>query len=114
MFPELRKSPGAKDIERTISRLEADHKLIDTIGDQIKERTVQGDLEMLKKRVHLYASTVISHNASEESLIFEFWNANETIESQVVSRARKIIDTFGVGRYFSVTGISEKLLEKVR
>ena len=114
VFPELRKSAQAKEIEKTISRLEADHKLIDKIGDQIRERTVQGDVETLRKRVQLYASTVVSHNASEESLIFRYWNATDLVERKVVAMARKIIENFGLDRYSLVTGISEKLLERVR
>lgn len=114
VFPELRKSPDAKAIEKTISRLEADHKLIDTIGDQIKQRTVEGDLDILRKRIQLYANTILSHNASEESSIFGYWNATEAVETQVVSMARKIIESFGFNRYFAITGVSEKLFEKLR
>lgn len=109
IFPELRKGPKGKDIEQAISRLEADHKLIDMIGDQIKQRTMQGDMEVLKKRVQLYANTVTSHNASEESLIFEYWTG-----ADVIPAARKIIENFGLNRYFALTGISEKLFDRVR
>ena len=105
VFPELGK---ILEIKQAISRLEADHKLIDVIGDQIRQRTVQGDMETLKKRVELYASAVASHNASEESLIFGYWKGADVILS-----ARKIIEDFGFGRYFAITGISEKLLDRL-
>lgn len=113
VFPVM-KSLKANYIEKTISRLEADHKLIDTIGDQIKQRTVEGDLDVLRKRIQLYANTVLSHNASEESLLFSHWNAGETVERHSVSSARKIIESFGFNRYYSTTGISDKFFEKVR
>lgn len=110
IFPKLRESGNAK-LEQVLSRLEADHKLIDTIGDQIKTRTAQGDVETLRKRISLYMSTVESHNSSEESLIFQYWKAGE--EQDAVSKARKIIEEFGLNRYFMITGISEKLLDAV-
>ncbi|MHB2037282.1 MAG: hemerythrin domain-containing protein [Nitrososphaerales archaeon] len=109
IFPKLRESGNAKQ-EQVLSRLEADHKLIDTIGDQIKLRTAQGDVERLRKRILLYMSTVESHNSSEESLIFQYWKAGE---QDATSKARKIIEEFGLNRYFAITGISEKLLDAV-
>ena len=113
VFPLIRKSLESKITEEIVSRLEADHKLIDKIGDQIKQKTVEGDLDVLRKRIQLYSNTVLSHNASEESLLFDHWNVSETLESQAASCARKIIEIFGVNRYFSITGISEKFFAKV-
>ena len=116
VFPKLRKSLEDPDRERllkTISRLESDHKLIDTIGEQIKVRTTEGgDPDTLRKRILLYATTVESHNSSEESLIFQYWvSGNET--GNLAEDAKTIIRGFGLNRYFQVTGISEKLLESL-
>lgn len=111
VFPKLNE---VDQIKQNLSRLSADHKLIDTIGDQIKLRTAQGDLETLKKRVLLYVNTVESHNSSEESLIFQYWKVGETTEKETVSGARKIIDEFGLNRYFTITGVSQKLFDLVR
>lgn len=112
IFPKLRES-GDEKLGKVLSRLEADHKLIDTIGDQIKLRTARGDVETLRKRILLYMSTVESHNSSEESLIFQYWKAGESEERDTKTRARKIIEEFGLNRYFAITGISEKLLDSV-
>jgi hemerythrin superfamily protein len=109
VFPKLRNIPEAK---QNLSRLEADHRMIDTIGDQIKLRTTQGELEIFRKRVSLYKNTVESHNASEESLVFPYWNVSETEEHEAATKARDIIESFGLNRYLSVTGISSKLLER--
>lgn len=74
MLPHLKEilpTPNKQDLVKIISRLEADHKLIDAIGEQIRLRTAQSsDPETLRKRILLYATTVESHNSSEESLIF--------------------------------------------
>lgn len=112
VFPALLRSQG--DLKQVISRLEADHKLIDKIGDQIKLKTVEGDKEALMKRISLYADTLLSHNASEEALIFQRWNATGFEEGEVVARSLEIITDYGLDRYFSVTGISEKLLSMVK
>jgi hemerythrin superfamily protein len=114
VFPKMQVSLVGPDREnqlRIISRLEADHRLIDTIGEQIRLRTEQGsDVETLKKRILLFATTVESHNASEESLIFPYW-VTSSGEDSVKSSAMKIIQLYGLNRYFQLTGISEKLLE---
>lgn len=116
VFPkikELLSQPQKEQANMDLSRLEADHRLIDKIGDQIRLRTVQGDTETLRKRILLYMNTVASHNAAEESLIFPFWNEKEIDEQEIKSKASTIIRDFGLNRYFAVTGISEKLLEKM-
>ena len=117
VFPKLQESlkdPDRENHIKIISRLEADHRLIDTIGEQIRLRTTQGgDEETLRKRILLYATTVESHNASEESLIFPYWNMSGSDPNEVIIPAKKIIREYGLNRYFQLTGISEKLLESV-
>src|SRR5208283_5853776 len=112
IFPKLEEFLGAQRGEsaKVLSRLEADHKMIDTIGDQIKLRTTQGDTETLRKRMLLYANTVESHNSSEESLIFQYWkNLTKDQQQDPIPKMRKIIEEYGVNRYFQITGISQKL-----
>lgn len=113
VFPKLQ---SVEDVSRSLSRLEADHKLIDKIGDQIKIQTEEGNAEVLKKRIALYMTTVESHNSSEESLVFPHWDSiSSSIEPRdEVSRARKIIDEFGLNRYLAITSFSQHLLESVR
>jgi hemerythrin superfamily protein len=115
VFPKLRESLSSlqdKVVTSNLSRLEADHRLIDKIGDQIKLKTVEGDIETLRKRVSLYVSTVESHNAGEEMLIFPYWKvSDEEEEREAKSKAWKIIREFGLDRYFAVTGFSDKLVE---
>ena len=110
VFPKLQEQTAPK---QSLSRLEADHKLINTIGDQIKLRTSTGELDTLKKRVALYMTTVESHNSGEESLVFPYWNVSRTEEHELASKALRIIQEFGLNRYLELTGISQKLLERV-
>ncbi|MFI5421793.1 MAG: hemerythrin domain-containing protein [Nitrososphaerales archaeon] len=116
VFPKLREmlrdKPEGELVLKNLSRLEADHRLIETIGDQIRQRTIQGgDLDTLRKRVLLFATTVESHNSSEESLLFPYWKSEEKAAANLeAEQTLKIIREFGESRYFEVTGISEKLL----
>jgi hemerythrin superfamily protein len=112
IFPKLKSVLAPKDDQliKVLSRLEADHRLIEKIGDQIKIKTAEGDLETLRKRTMLYADTLESHNASEETLIFPFWEKNKSEDGEIMRGAKKIIEEFGQDRYFRITGISERLL----
>jgi hemerythrin superfamily protein len=117
VFPKLQESlkdPDRENHLRNLSRLEADHRLIGTIGEQIRLRTEQGtDMETLRKRILLYATTVESHNASEESLNFTYLKESDDNQNEVIPSAMKIVREYGLNRYFQLTGISEKLLELV-
>jgi hemerythrin superfamily protein len=107
IFPRLKETLSSGDnieVEWNLSRIEADHKLIQKISDQIRAATENGDKEILRKRIMLYCTTVESHNLSEENLIFPYWDIH-----QEKLGAKKIIDEFGHDRYFRITGISEKL-----
>ena len=117
VFPKLGKFLETQNSEtlKVLSRLEADHKMIDTIGDQIKLRTTQGDTETLRKRILLYANIVESHNSSEESLIFQYWkNLSKDQQEDTIPNMRKIIEEYGLNRYFQITGISGKLLDSMQ
>jgi hemerythrin superfamily protein len=117
VFPKLKESisqPLQEKIRRDISRLEADHRLIDKIGDQIKVRTLQGDAETLRKRIMLYMNAVESHNSAEESLIFQYWNVSAADEQEIKSKAWEIIRVFGLTRYFAITGFSEELAKMMQ
>lgn len=117
VFPILTESiasTGNEDLRHVLSRLEADHKLIDRMGDQIRVRTAQRDMDALAKRVSLYMNAVESHNSNEESLIFQYWPHKNLEQRNSASKAREIIEEFGLYKYFIITGISEKLLDSVR
>jgi len=96
-------------VKNVLERLEADHRLIDKIGEQIRLRTVEGNLELLSKRISLYCSTVETHNTTEEVEIFPYWDLEE---SDTREKVMKIIRQFGLSRYYDITGSSEELIKK--
>ena len=116
VFPVIREllvSEGKQELVKSIlSRLEADHKMIDTIGDQIKLRTIQGDTPTLSKRISLYCTTVETHNTTEELQLFPHWNTNTEQDRKLPIKALEIIRQFGLNRYYELTGISEQLLRQ--
>jgi hemerythrin superfamily protein len=113
VFPKLHEilAPKNEELNKVLSRLEADHKLIEMIGEQIKRSTTQGDERTMRKRIMLYADTLESHNSSEESLIFPLWHLDVAEERYVMLQATKIIEKFGRDRYFRITGVSQKFYE---
>ena len=117
VFPKLRvvlSSEGFAEVTRALSRLEADHKLIDAIGEQIKLRTSSGELETLRKRISLYCTTVETHNTAEETLVFRHWKKLDSAGArESSSSARKIVEDFGSARYFQIIGISQELFEQL-
>lgn len=114
VFPILKSRLNFMDKEQVVlnvlSRLEADHKLIDRIGGEIKLRTVEGNSQLLSKRISLYCSTVKTHNFAEETQIFPYWqNDFETPDTR--ERVMKIIRQFGMSRYYEITGSSQELIK---
>jgi hemerythrin superfamily protein len=118
VFPMLRNILAFQGKQQVIvnflNRLEADHRLIDTIGEQIKVRTIEGKSEILEKRISLYCSTIETHNTAEETQIFSYWSPDAAQEQDANERAMKIIRDFGTSRYYDVTGFSEELMKNVR
>jgi hemerythrin superfamily protein len=114
VFPALRElllSEGKQElVKNVLSRLEADHRMIDTIGDQIKLRTIQGDAPTLSKRISLYCNTVETHNTTEEVQLFPHWNVKTVEERELSAKALEINRQFGLNRYYELTGISEQFL----
>jgi hemerythrin superfamily protein len=113
VFPELKRllqsSEQGRGLEQTLSRIEADHRLIQKISELIKSATEQGESGVLRKRIMLYCTTVESHNLAEESMIFPHWRNEQLLGAE----SKRIIDGFGRERYFRITGISEKLFDAI-
>ena len=114
VFPRLTQlSPADADLARKINRLIEDHELLAGLGENMRVWATEGPKELDVKRIALYADTVMSHNASEEALVFPLWIASAQDEAEACRKARSIIEEFGVDRYLRVTGISKPLLDSL-
>ena len=114
VFPTLTQiSPADAELARKITRLIEDHELLAGLGENMRVWATEGPKELDGKRIGLYADTVMSHNASEEALVFPLWNTSAQDEAEACRKARNIIEEFGMDRYLRVTGISKPLLESL-
>jgi hemerythrin superfamily protein len=112
IFPEMRKGAGAesKNVETTTERMEDEHKVLQMLGNSIRLAVAEGNKEIDRSKVMLYADTLESHNSSEETLLFPSWKTDSESERQSVYKARQIIHDFGLERYLKVTGFSQEFL----
>jgi hemerythrin superfamily protein len=113
VFPMLR-DLLTSHMNEVLSRIEADHRLIEKIGDQIRLRTMEGDPSILLKRISLFFTTVESHNTSEETEIFSKIDLGRLDGKDVKEKIAKIIEEFGMNRYLEVTGYSQEFLALLR
>ncbi len=113
VFPEMRMAHGTEDknIENITKRMEEEHKLLQMLGNNLRTIVAEGNEELDKNKVLLYADTLESHNSSEETLLFPSWDkVSIEKESEAASRARGIIDGYGFERYLRVTGFSQEFM----
>ena len=114
VFPRLTQlSPAEAELARKINRLIEDHELLAGLGENMRVWATEGPKELDVKRIGLYADTVMSHNASEEALVFPLWSTSAQYEAEACKNARSLIEGFGLDRYLRVTGISKPLLDSL-
>jgi hemerythrin superfamily protein len=115
VFPKITVSLAEGDeLLHTIPKIEADHKLISTLGGNMQKWIKNGELPLFQRRVEVYSKTVVQHNAAEESLVFPYWGKVDDEKKKSATRETKeIINRFGQDRYFEITGVSKHLFDRV-
>jgi hemerythrin superfamily protein len=114
VIPEVRKVAG-KDggsIEAITKRMEDEHKVLQMLGNGIRVAVAEGDKEIDRSKVMLYADTLESHNSSEETLLFPRWKEVTEKETQSAPKATQMIHDFGLERYLKVTCFSQEFLSQ--
>ncbi len=108
VFPKI-KASNSSDVEliKNIDRISADHKLIETLGNNIVNWINSNDADMLKRRMPLYWKTLYDHNLLEEKTVF--FRSRDNIDN--VDGIIKSINSFGMDDYIKITGISSAMLE---
>ncbi|MGC8661311.1 MAG: hemerythrin domain-containing protein [Nitrososphaeria archaeon] len=108
VFPKIKASnPNDTDLVKNIDRISADHKLIETLGNNIVKWINGNDEDMLKRRIPVYWKILSEHNMSEEKTIF--YRLNDSLES--IDGILESITSFGIDEYIKITGISSPMLE---
>jgi hemerythrin superfamily protein len=115
VFPRLKAIlTGDHELLNTTSKIEADHKLISTLGGNMEKWIKDKDLSLFERRIEVYSKTVVQHNAMEESLVFPFWGKVSAEKARsALEEAKRIINQFGQDRYFEITGVSKHLFNKI-
>lgn len=99
--------PDSADFAPMVRRIQADHKLIQTLGTNIIKWEESGKTELVALRLPLFYRTLVDHNLSEDSDLFPRWNLMDNREiKNTVSDALSIISSFGKKEYMLATGLS--------
>jgi len=98
----------------TVNRIKADHKLIKTLGNNLK-KWLSSENSNFELRLPLYYRTVEEHNSSEEKSIFNRWNTlPEEARTLALKDSLEIIDGFGIEKYIDETGSSNEFISYIR
>ncbi|MDG6928224.1 MAG: hemerythrin domain-containing protein [Nitrososphaerota archaeon] len=108
VFPMIKASnPDDLDLAKSVDRISADHKLIETLGSNIVKWINSNDIDMLKRRIPVYWKILSEHNMTEEKAVF--YRLKGTLDS--VNGIVESIKSFGIDEYIKITGISSSMLE---
>ncbi len=114
VFPDLIEPvwDDSKTFSETVRKIMADHKLIDTLAQNLIRWNEKEDKVLYAERLPLYYRLLVEHNEKEESDIFQRW---KQLDQGVYLNASKeifnIISSFGLDRYRDAMNLSQKELE---
>ncbi|MFG1519186.1 MAG: hemerythrin domain-containing protein [Thermoplasmataceae archaeon] len=108
-FPLLEQTsfPDSTIFNNHVERIKADHKLIDTLAQNILKWYESGNTKTLAERMPLFYRLLVDHNASEETDLFPRWsNLDINTSKAAVRDALSLIESFGRSEYMEVLGIN--------
>ncbi len=95
-----------------IEQIRADHRLIETLADNLAKWKESGNMQLYEERLPLYFRLLVEHNRSEDEIVFPLWSSADHRDAKIgASEALNIIETFGKDRYLSITGLSGKAMD---
>ncbi|MEM3676288.1 MAG: hypothetical protein QXV22_04435 [Thermoplasmataceae archaeon] len=115
VFPVIIESlpESSLDVSVRVKQIQADHKLLLKLSENIDNWISQGNSRLLGERGPLYIRLLKEHNQNEDSFVFKLWpHADQDSNSKIKREAMAIIENFGLKRYLEITGISMELYEK--
>lgn len=103
-----------EDLTETIKRISNDHKLLETLAENLMKWKEEGREDLIDSRIELFFETLIEHNEKEEMEIFSREEVFEYPESyEVNSEAWEIVRRYGVAKYEKYVGVSDDFLINV-
>lgn len=108
-FPVLKESTwdDSKEFLPRIEKIIADHKLINTLFENLEKWYNKGNLSLYRERFALYFRLLQEHNDREEALLFSRWQSlPENTLKDTVKEAKNVIESFGIQRYVELLGFT--------
>ena len=103
-----------EDLTENIKRISGDHKLLETLAQNLIKWKSQGREDLIDSRIELFFETLMEHNQKEETDVFSREEVYEYPESyEVNSEAWEIVTRYGVAKYESHVGVSDDFLINV-
>ncbi|MCL6015031.1 MAG: hemerythrin domain-containing protein [Candidatus Thermoplasmatota archaeon] len=102
------------DLIRNVDRIMADHRLLETLASNIIKWKDEENFDILKTRVPLFFKLLQDHNNSEEDSLFTYWkDIEDNVKKNTMTEVGNIIESFGLGSYSTITGISKDFFSYV-
>ena len=102
------------DLIRNVDRIMADHRLLETLASNIIKWKDEENFDILKPRVPLFFKLLQDHNTSEEDSLFTYWkDIQDNVKKNTMTEVGNIIESFGLGSYSMITGISKDFFSYV-
>ena len=116
LFPLLQEHfSGKPEIVSDINRIAADHKLIQTLGENLEKWKKEGNSKLFNERIGLYVRLIREHNDKEEESIFHLWKEiPEAARKETMSRAIKALKSGVLDWYTVYTGLSPRMLDYIQ
>ena len=90
-----------------VERIKADHKLIDTLAQNLLKWSESGNSDLLKERTPLFYRLLTDHNATEETDLFPRWaDIDKKTLKDTTKDALSVIESFGRGEYMESLGLN--------
>ncbi|MEM0155402.1 MAG: hypothetical protein QW597_02210 [Thermoplasmataceae archaeon] len=116
LYPNLRKGIWMDErwLFRKMDQFEEDHKLIDSLGQDIIKWYTERNTEMLDEHLPLYFRILRDHGNSEESYVLNRWRLLPQAErTDTMREAMMIINNFGRKRYAELTDLSDSAISYI-
>ena len=111
VFPLLKENDSSTS--KLISTLIADHKLIETLFNNLYKWKLSEN-PLFNVRLPLFYKTLTEHNSNEEILLFSRWkNINLEQQGIAMKNAHEIILSNDVENYAKETGISKEMMDYI-
>lgn len=115
-FPTLREQFSENnELVSDVKRIGADHKLIQTLGENLEKWKSEGKEERFRERLDLYVKLLREHNDLEEEALFPYWKIlPDEVKAKTMEKTVGAFNPGILGWYCAYTGISERFVDYLK